>query len=436
MTSSPDLSRRTFLRTALAAGAGTALAPATAWGTSPPAAPTIECITVLRVPGSFYRPVAMNAYDDAPKGKAGTVRMVRLVLSDGTTGVGVEGYDRIDDATVQGLQERVLGTNPLAMYRWDGDRIQGVAPDAQDLLLGVRYAWLESALLDAIGRLKAKPVYALFGDPVRAGVDAYDGTLYFKDVERDAGPEVVGEVAARIQADGYRALKMKVGRPYKWMEGETGVERDIAAVQAARAAVGPSFALMADANNGYQDRFEAGLRFMRATKPDGLYWMEELMPESMDQNRRLREALRTAGVPARLAEGENAFWDDDATIQAAGDVAPWFEQGLIDVVQPDLRTVGFSNTLAMADHAARHGGTLVPHNWQSEMGKLMGIHAARLRRNVPFVEDDRWSNYALDASDYRFREGQWHAPDTPGWGVRVTEHYERFAEAAEERVIE
>lgn len=64
-----------------------------------------------------------------------------------------------------------------------GDRIQGVVPDYQDFLLDSTFAWFESALLDLVGRLKGMPVHALFGSPVREGVDAYDGTLYFKDVE-------------------------------------------------------------------------------------------------------------------------------------------------------------------------------------------------------------------------------------------------------------
>ncbi len=436
MAAPPPRSRRTFLRVALAAGAGGALAPTAAWGRpSPPVAPAVQKITVLRVPGTFYRPIAMNAYDDAPKGKAGSVRLVRVVLADGTTGVGVEGYARIDDTTVEGLRRDVLGANPLAFYRWSGDRIEGVAPDYESVLRDVRYAWLESALLDAVGTLKGRPVYALFGEPLRTRVDAYDGTLYFKDVELRAGPDAVGRVAARIREDGYRALKMKVGRPYKWMDEAPGLDRDIAAIRAAREAVGASFTLMADANNGYQDRFDDGLRLLRETAPCDLHWMEELMPETADRYRRLRRATREEGIHVRFAEGENALWDADASIQRADDVTTWVQDGLVDVIQPDLRTVGFSTVLAMADLAARHGATLVPHNWQSEIGKLMGIHAAMLRRNVRFVEDDRWSNVALDTSDYRFRDGQWRAPDTPGWGIRLTEHYDRFARLGEERVV-
>lgn len=436
LTSPSDASRRTFLRLAAAAGSGLALAPLAGWTrSSVPPAPAIRKITVLRVPGAFYRPIAMNAYDDAPKGKTGTIRLVRAVLEDGTIGLGVEGYHRIDEKTVAGLKEHILGTNPLEFYNWDGDTIQGIAPEYEDFLTHMRFAWFESVLLDLVGQLKEKPVYALFGGSVRKRVSAYDGTLYFKDVELDQGPEVIGRLAARIQEDGYQALKMKVGRPNKWMDPDAGLQRDIAAIRAARRAVGSSFLLMADANNGYDGRFDAGLQLLRETELFDLYWMEELVPETEDRYRRLRRTLHEEGIRARLAEGENALWAGSAALQEVRDAVPWVRDGLIDVVQPDLRTIGFSNTLSMADLVAPHGGVLVPHNWQSEMGKLMGVHAARLKSTVRFVEDDRWSNFALDSSDYRFHNGQWHAPDTPGWGVRLSDHYDRFARSGDERVI-
>jgi L-alanine-DL-glutamate epimerase-like enolase superfamily enzyme len=424
--------RRTFLRQAGAATALGVLAPTRTFARR--AAPAIERITVLRVPGSFYRPIAMNAYDDAPKGKAGAIRLTRLVLADGTTGVGVEGYDRIDEETEAGLKERIIGADPSDMYEWDGGRIQGFAPEYENFFQDVRYAWLETPLLDALGKLRGEPVHAFFGPSVRRGVDAYDGTLYFKDVETDQDAGVIGELASRIKADGYKAIKMKVGRALKWMKGEPGLERDIEAVAAAREAIGSNLNLMADANNGYEGHFDWALRLLEETQPQELYWMEEIMPEERERYRRLRKAMYERGVTTRLAEGENAMFGS-GPVQEVDDFQPWLKAGLFDVIQPDMRTVGFSNVLRQARQAARHNKTLVPHNWQSEMGKLMGIHAAKVQENIRFVEDDRWSNYALDASDYRFRNGQWIAPDAPGWGVRLSEHYDRFVREGTERVI-
>jgi L-alanine-DL-glutamate epimerase-like enolase superfamily enzyme len=374
----------------------------------------------------------MNAQDEEAKGKAGSIRLVRAVLADGTTGLAVEGYDSIDKNTIAGLKEKMIGTNPLQAYTWSGDRIQSLAPDYQDFLLDPKYAWFESALLDLAGRLKGRPVYALFGSSVQEGVDACDGTIHFKDIELNQGPEVIGSLATQVQEDGYRALKMKVGRLNKWMGTNEGLRRDVEAVAAARSAVGPNFNIMADANNGYQGKLRMGLQFLKSTDAHELYWIEELIPEKQSTYSSLRQTMFSEGLNVHTADGETAIWGDDASIKAAEDVEGWVRANHFDFVQPDLRTVGFSHTIRMADVASRYNAGLVPHNWQSELGKAMGVHLAKLRTNIPFVEDDRWSNFALDTSKYQFRNGRWFAPEAPGWGVCVNDHYDRFAKSEEE----
>lgn len=429
------MNRRTFLRTA-AGWTATSLVGAHALPTlvSSSAEPVIERITVLRVPGSFYRPIAMNAYDRAAKGKDGSIDLVRMVLSDGTVGVGERGYVRFGDDEANSLQ-RLLGVAPSTLYTWADDRITGYSAAYRGFFEDMRYAWIETPLLDALGKVRTLPVYRLFGAPVREGVDCYDGTLYFADVWKETDASIIGELAARIKADGYKAIKMKVGRSYKWIEGEAGVERDIEAFIAAREAVGSNFNLMTDANNGYQGHFDWAVRYLEACDPYDMYWIEEIFPESEADYRRLRRTMEEKGIVIRIADGENAVWGRRAQIEDIDGFDPWMEQRLIDVIQPDMRTVGFSNVLRQARSAARYGASLVPHNWQSEMGKIMSLHAAKVEPSIRFAEDDRWSNYALDTSEYVFRDGQWFVPELPGWGVRVGELYDRFAAEGEERVI-
>lgn len=422
-------SRRTFLRTAASSAALVAASPTEAFGRrrATPSGLTIDRVTAVEVPGSFYRPIAMNAYDDAPKGQAGTIRVVTMTLSDGTTGLGVEGYAQVDDETVAGIEDTLLGINPLDVYQWDGDRIRGLHPKYRSFFQDTRYAWLETPLLDAIGKRKGMPVHALFGARVRDRVAAYDGTLYVKDVEQERGAEAIGELAARIKTDGDKALKMKVGRPDKWMEGEAGVTRDIEAVAAARDAVGPNVNLMAVANNGYEAHVDWALRFLEATSAHELYWMEEIFPDDTAQYHRLLDELHARNVSVPIAEGET-IWEID-------EFRPYLKAGVFDIIQPDMRTVGFSNVLRAADLASAHGAMLVPHNWQSEVGKLMSIHAALVTENIRFAEDNRWSNHALDTSGYVFRDGQWTAPEAPGWGISLNDHYNPAAPETDALVI-
>jgi D-galactarolactone cycloisomerase len=420
------VSRRDFLR---AAGAVTLSAAtplvAPAVHRRRGAAPVIERITLLSVPGEFARPVAMNARDTAVKGKTARVRLARVVLTDGTTGLGVVGY-RYDERTVAELR-RFIGVDPRAVYRWEGDRIRGFAPAYEAPLRDAFVAWLDSALLDAVGKLAGQPVWRLFGPAVRGAVGCYDGTLYFEDVARQRDARAVGELAARIKGDGYRAIKLKLGRPFRWVPGEAGLARDIEAFIAAREAVGTNFQLMADANDGYEKHPEWALRLVEGCAAHDPYWMEELFPETVPDYRRLRQAMFERRCVTRIADGE-ALYDMDA-------FAPYLAAGVFDVIQPDLRTAGFTNVVLRAGAMAQdHGVQLVPHNWGSELGKVMIVHAAKLRASIPFVEDDRYHTLALDASGYLFRDGQWHAPEAPGWGVGLVD-YERFARQAEELVI-
>lgn len=427
--------RRHFLQTALGTAAAFALASrcGAQSGSSAPREPVIERISMLTVPGHFHRAIAMNAYDSKPKGQKTRVRMCRIALSDGTEGIGVMGYVRPDEKAQRRLRS-FLGADPQSLYRWEQDRITGVAEPLGTRLLRPEYAWLESAVLDALGKRRGRPVWQLFGPPVRDAIDCYDGSLYFADVRDDAGPERIGELAGQIREDGYLAIKMKVGRPGKWMPGAAGVERDIECFIAAREAVGSNFNLMVDANNAYRDLHEEALKFLKAVAPYDLYWIEEIFPEERERYGRLRRELFDAGATTRIAEGESAMFGPH--YKTMSEFEPWLAEHLFDVIQPDMRTIGFTHALRAADLAERYGKMFVPHNWNSELGKLMSVHLGRLRASVRFVEDDRWSNDALNASGYRFENGQWFCGEEPGWGVELTDAYARAASDGQETVIQ
>lgn len=422
---SNKISRKSFLSIGSTCAAITLTSPFSILSLGRQSVPAINEITILPVAGEFYRPIAMNAYDDTPKGKSGSTKLVRVILNDGTEGIGIEGYRRVDEETVKGLQ-KFIGVNLEDIYKWQNSQIIGFSDKYRSFFQNPKFAFFESSILDALGRVKNKPVWQLFSSKVRSVVDCYDGTLYFKDIELDTDASVIGDLAKRIQEDGYKAIKMKVGRPYKWLKGEKGVARDIEAVKVAREAVGSNFNLMVDANNGYQKQFDWALRFLRGCAPYEMYWMEEVFPESKGAYNKLYSALSHSNTPVYIAEGEN--------VNKVEEFRPYLEAGLYHYIQPDMRTVGFSNILRAADMADHNGAALVPHNWQSEVGKIMSVHAAMIRKNITFAEDDRYHNLALDASSYLFRDGQWIPPKKPGWGIDLN-NYNYFKSKTEEQVI-
>ena len=386
--------------------------------------PLISKFSIFPAGGSFYRFIGPNAYDDKPKGVTGNPRKILVVeLSDGTTGIGTIGYRPLTEEVLSKIKS-LLSKDILSLYLWNENRIVGPAPDFSPFAYDANYAWVESAILDAVGHVMQKPVFQLFGQAVREAVDPYDGTLYFADIAHDTDATIIGKIGKRIKEDGYRAIKIKLGRPDKWMPGEAGVERDIEAFIALREAVGNNFNLMADANNGYRHKIDWATRLMKACAPYDMYFMEELIPDDIHQYQDLRESLAQDNLYIPFAEGES-IWQSDMLSTFEN----YCQSGVFHFIQPDMPTCGFSNILRVAKMAEQYPHVkLIPHVWQSEMGLIMSAHIAKIQPNIPFVEDSRYQEHAIRNTGSHFEDGQWLLSDEPGWGVSLVRGYEEYVE--------
>lgn len=380
--------------------------------------PVIKSIQILTVAGSFNRFVGMNSYDNRPKGINKTQLIVLLTLADGTTGLSVVGYTRLTDDILSEIKN-FISTDPYGYYQWENDKIIGVKSGMEKYFFDTNYSWIEGALLDAIGKLEQKPVWQLFGGSVREGIDTYDGSLYFDDIANNTDVQIIAQLGRKIKNEGYRAIKMKLGRPYKWLKGEAGMERDIEAFIALREAVGWNFNIMADANNGYRDHFDWAVKLLKSCAPYDMYWIEEIFPEDTQKYLKLREELFRDDIHIPIAEGE--------TIKDLNKFDQYLEDKIYKYLQPDMRTSGMSNILRLAQKAKRFPGVqIIPHNWQSQLGLIMSMHASKVAKNITFVEDDRFSTHAFSTINYQFKSGQWHVPDEPGWGIQLIQDYEQF----------
>ncbi len=417
------LSRRTFVKLA----ALPLLAPAGVYarhrvsaesGQPPDSAPVIKSFSVFKATGNFNRFIGMNSYDKAPKGINGSRGIVKMTLADGTVGIGPIGYRAADEPALLKLKE-LIGQDPFDFYSWHANKITGVKESMKPYFFDARYSWFESAVLDAVGKIKRLPVWKLTGESVREGVDPYDGSLYFEDIANNRNVDIIGEVAKKIRADGYRAIKMKLGRPSKWLPGEAGVQRDIDAFIAAREAVGSNFILMADANNGYAKQMDWSIRLLKACAPYKMFFIEELFPDDAAEYGKLRDELLRDNFFVPIAEGENV---NDLSLFDA-----YMTNGIYNYLQPDMHTCGYSNILAMARKAQSFSQVnVIPHVWQSQLGLLMSLHISKIQRNITFVEDSRYTEHAIIPGGYLFREGQWFIPDKPGWGIELSPDYKQF----------
>lgn len=385
---------------------------------SPYAGPVIKSISLIRASGSFSRFIAMNAYDTAPKGVKGVNALVKMTFSDGSESVGTMGYTKPTDE-IMAKMKQLIGKDPFSFYTWKGDKIAGVAPAMNEYFFDSKYSWIESAILDAIGKQKKLPVWKLMGDSVRDGVDPYDGTVYFEDIANKRDVSIIAETGRMIKDQGYRAIKIKLGRPSKWLPGEAGVNRDIEAFIALREAVGNNFTLMADANNGYKDQFDWAVKLMKAIIPYDPHFMEEIFPETTELYTKLRQTLMNDNLFVKIGEGEN--------IRNLEAFDSYCEAGVYNFIQPDMPTSGFSNILRTAQKARKYPHVkLIPHVWQNQFGLIMSLHASKIQWNIPYVEDSRYFEHAINTSGYLFKDGQWFIPEKSGWGVFLSPDYAQY----------
>ncbi|WBQ06926.1 mandelate racemase/muconate lactonizing enzyme family protein [Kribbella sp. CA-293567] len=272
---------------------------------------------------------------------------------------------------------------------------------------------LDFALHDLVGQIEDLPVHALLGGLGRTTVPAYDGAIYFADLDPDEAPAGVGAVLADCAADdaaGYRAFKLKIGRGNRWMERAAGDVRDIEVTRAVREAY-PEHRILVDANDGYDcDGF---LEYLRAVDDCGLYWVEEPFLDDADDLARLRKYLTEAESATLIAEGEsNPELDSLLEITGRGD---------IDVLLMDVVSFGLTSWRSVMPRIAELGAHASPHAWGLPLKTLYAAQLAAGLGSVDTIEGVPGETPGVDTSGYLWKDGELTVPDRPGFGLSLDE---------------
>ncbi len=236
-------------------------------------------------------------------------------------------------------------------------------------LLGVRglvsavLAALDTACWDALAKAAGLPLACLLGSAPRP-IPAYNSNGLGL-IE----PSAAADEAQELAAEGFRAVKMRLGR--------ARAADDLAAVRAVRAALAPDVALMADYNQalGLVDALDR----CRALDEEGLYWIEEpLRHDDYQATAQLAAALRT---PVQI--GEN-FAGPRALAEALGHRAS-------DLVMPDLDRIGgvtgWQAAAALADAAE------IPVS--SHLYPEVSVHLLTATPTAHWLEYVDWANPVL-----------------------------------------
>jgi L-alanine-DL-glutamate epimerase-like enolase superfamily enzyme len=281
---------------------------------------------VERVRASAYViPTASDEESDGTLVWSSTGVLVVEVDGGGATGLGY-GYCDASAARIveRTLAEVVHGADALAPgAAWARMQV-AIRQLGHEGLAAMAVSAVDVALWDLKARLLGVPLCDLL-PRFHDAVPAY-GSGGFTSYGEDQLREQLGGWAA----DGFRSVKLKVGRD---------PDADPARVAAAREAVGDDVELMVDANGAYRGVDRALAWAERFAADYGVTWLEE--PLSSRNVRGLREVRARAPAGLAIAAGEYGW--------TLADFARLLEAGAVDVLQADVSRCGGITNLLRVD---------------------------------------------------------------------------------------
>jgi L-alanine-DL-glutamate epimerase-like enolase superfamily enzyme len=273
---------------------------------------------------------------------------------------------------------------------------------------------------DHIERLWAKAWWALHyggrGGPTVLAISAFDMALWDLKARR-AGlplwnflggydprvPCYAGGIDLDLSADallrqtegnlakGFRAIKMKVGRPK--------LSEDVERVAAMRERLGADFPLMVDANMKWG--VDEAIRAARVLQPYGLTWLEE--PTIPDDPAGHARILREGGVPIAAGENLRSLWEFKLYVAGAA----------VSYPEPDVTNCGgVTPFMKIARLAEAFNLPVTSHGAHD-----VTVHLLAACPNRSFLEAHGFGIERYIAEPLRIEDGAAIAPNRPGHGI-------------------
>jgi D-arabinonate dehydratase len=292
------------------------------------------------------------------------------------------------------LKDVLLGEDPLFHERLWEEMFRANYYDGRHGTLMRAISAVDIALWDIKCKAANLPLHKLLGAS-RTRIPAYAsaGGYHEKNELR-----ILAEESAACVEDGFRAIKVRVGK--------RSAENDRERVAATRAAIGDGVELMVDAVNVWKTAKEA-IKVARLIEEYEIRFFEEPVPG--DNWPALVDIKAGIDIPLAAGETGSGRWAyRDLLVNDA-----------VDIIQPDVTAVGgISEWLKIAGLAACFDTPLAPHRASEVHAQLAAAtpHAEILEYHAPsqkgLVVFDRILKEPLT-----FREGLVEVPDTVGAGV-------------------
>ena len=324
-------------------------------------------------------------------------RFTQIETDEGLMGLSYGG-----SAEVKAIGRQLIGQDPLRVeYLWEM------------LYSGTYYRYervtslavLDIALWDLIGKIKGEPVYRLLGGPCQERIRAYAGMLGFS-----TEPLAAARRSVEWVEKGFTALKWYLA--HNALDGDEGLDRNVALIKAVRQAVGNDIEIMVDwlLADPTANSILYAIKLARRLEEYHPTWIEEpLNFDDLDAHVKLAQAT---SIP--LAFGEH--WYTRWQIRQA------IESGAVTVLQPDPSAAGgITEMRKIIAVASTYGLPVVPHANESCRNAVhllfanparvcpLGEWGVKINHNAQFFYQDF----------YEPEGGYFRPPSGPGFGYEL-----------------
>ena len=316
---------------------------------------------------------------------------VMVTDTDGAIGIGYsytigQGGPAIMSLLRETLVPQLVGREAEEIERIWRDLLFSTHATSVGAITSLSLAAIDTALWDLRCKRAGLPLWRMLGGS-KNSVPMYTtegGWLHIptEDLVADA---------LEMQSAGFSGSKIKIGRPHLSEDRET--------LQAVRAAVGPGYEIMVDANQSFT--LAEAIRRATVLQALDIAWFEEPMPAD-DVGSHARLAASTS-VP--IAVGESLY--------SISQFKEYLVAGAASVVQVDVARIGgITPWMKVAHMAEAHNVPVCPHF-------LMELHVSL----VCAIPNAPWLEYipqldSLTTEPMRMENGRAYPSDAPGLGIK------------------
>jgi mandelate racemase len=349
----------------------------------------IRALDVRAVAAPMKRPLAAST---------GAITVAPLLLIDLQTDGGITGRSYLFALGAQHLKPIAALVEAMAEML-EGDPVVPFEIEAKlrkrYTLLGVHnivlfaMSGIDMAAWDALAQAMGQPLVRLLGGaprPVRAYNSKGLGIMPLKALAKEA---------EELVADGFRAVKLRLGRPQ--------AQDDLAALRVVKKAIGPDITLMVDFNQALTvaQALERG-RIIDAE--GGVHWIEE--PVRADDFAGNARIAREIATPIQI--GEN-FMGPEQMAQALA-------AGACDYVMPDAQRIGGVTGWMRAASLAQGAGMAM----SSHLFPEVSSHLLAVTPTCHWLEYVDWADPILEERA-QLKDGHVLISEHPGIGLRWDE---------------